>query len=303
MEASERSIEFPKGWPKCKVVVKNQLLRARHITHLERMRPQFLIIGGVRCGTTSMHKYLCKHPWIARPLTKELHYFGHNYRKGLAWYSAHFSSIAYKRMVDKLFGCNIITGESSPSYIFYPQAAERARELVPDVKLIALLRNPVERAYSHYQLLSRRGHEPLSFTGAIDREPERARLHNNIARNESAGKEWLYEYFGYLQGGMYADQLENWLQVFPKEQFLILRSEDLFANPDEVLSQTFRFLGLPERTIPTRKAYNSGSYDRMGEAMRTRLSEYFESHNQRLCDMLGRHMRWGLERKQSPAAV
>ena len=130
-----------------------------------RSLPDFIMIGGMKCGTTSLFQYLQQHPGVSRVYVEEVHFFDLHYGRGLNWYRAHFPV--------KGKGEATICGDDSPYYIFHPLVPARVREDVPGAKLIALLRNPVDRAYSHYHHELRRGREDLSFEKALDREEER----------------------------------------------------------------------------------------------------------------------------------
>ena len=254
--------------------------------HLRQL-PDFVIIGAQRGGTTSMYHYLTGHPDVGPASEKEVGYFDHDrrYAKGLDWYRTHFP----------LRGEAVVVGEASPNYLFEPLVPERIRAAVPNAKFIALLRNPVDRAFSSYQLMVRRGREPLSFEDAIASEPERRRR----------GEGFRYSY---VARGLYMEQLERWLGVFPREQFLILKSEDFYRDPEQVLHQTLAFLGLRPWSPPTFHIYQSswrGSGRRrpsaetpaMEPATRSRLVDYFAPHNQRLYAFLGRDLGWEGERE------
>jgi hypothetical protein len=182
----------------------------RRLTAGRRTLPAFIIIGAQKAGTTSLYKYLRQHPNIVPALKKEVKFFDCNYDLGLDWYRSHFPYHS------KLNGQKM-TGEASPHYLFHPLAARRIANVLPEVKLIALLRNPVERAYSHYQLNVRRGREPLSFEQAIDKEEERLQgMREKILAGEDIP---LYNFlhYSYLAKGIYADQLQYWFAQFPRQ--------------------------------------------------------------------------------------
>ena len=143
------------------------------LTARGRLLPDYLIIGTQRGGTTSLYKYLTRHPSLAHALTKELRFFDLNYDKGMAWYRSRFPSRRYKQLVRRTRGVELVVGEGSPDYMFHPHAPGRIARTLPSAKLIVFLRNPVDRAWSHYWHQHSRGHEPLSFDEAVLREPER----------------------------------------------------------------------------------------------------------------------------------
>ena len=135
----------------------------RLLTSSLRSLPEFLVIGGQKCGTTSLHRYMKQHPNIIPPYKKDSGYFDANYYRGFSWYRAFFP---LRSQMDKLRtgGQHYTTGEVTTTYIHHPLAAGRAaKALTGEVKIIALLREPAARAYSHYQHMVRTGREDLSF--------------------------------------------------------------------------------------------------------------------------------------------
>jgi hypothetical protein len=261
----------------------NQLTTARrrdpppdHLATADRRQlPDFVIIGAQRGGTTSLYRYLIEHPDIEPASRKEVHFFDGNYERGMDWYRAHFP----------LQGASRLTGEASPSYLFAPAAPARIRAALPQARYIALLRNPVDRAFSHYQLMVKRGIEPLSFEEAIAAEPERL-----TGTGDPFTLAWRH--FSYIRRGLYAEQLERWLASFPREQLLVLKSEDFYAEPAATLRQTQAWLGLPARLPATLTAHQVGDYVGMSSATRERLGDYFAPSNRRLYDLLVRDLGW-----------
>src|SRR5437588_2037479 len=145
----------------------------RTMTNQVRLLPDFLIIGGQRCGTTSLYYYLINYPGISPACTKEVHFFDVNFEKGPGWYRAQFPTVIGKSYAKYARKHSLITGEASPYYLFHPHAPRRISALIPKVKLIALLRNPVDRAFSQHWLEVQSGYETLSFKEAIESEQER----------------------------------------------------------------------------------------------------------------------------------
>jgi hypothetical protein len=262
--------------------------------------PDFVIIGGKKCGTTFLYHLLAQHPLVEPAASKELHFFDNLYDEGVEWYQRCFPT---PRLED---GRWTITGEASPSYLSHPHAAKRIAKVVPQAQLIALLRNPVDRAFSHYQMGIRRGFEHLEFKEAI--EAEEARLHgeSDLVLKDEHHTVFNLERFSYLSRGIYVDQLLRWSKLFGQEQMLVLKSEDFFEKPQETLAQVEDFLDLPywvpEATKPRgerdkenydRIKSNRGRYEEgMDPALRRRLEEYFEPHNRRLYDFLGVDFGW-----------
>jgi hypothetical protein len=195
----------------------------RQLTAPLRGLPSLLIIGTQKGGTTSLFNYLVEHPDVLPSLTKEVHYFDLNYRSGLPWYRARFP---YQRQL-----AGRITLDATPYYMTHPLAPERAARLFPDIKLIALLRNPIDRAYSHYQHERRGGRESLSFGEALDREAERVAGEEERIRREPFYYSWNHHRYAYTGRGLYLEQLQRWTQHFPRSQLLVLQSEWLFRDP------------------------------------------------------------------------
>jgi hypothetical protein len=266
-------------------------MQYRLLTAGSRMLPDFIVIGAMKCGSTSMYDYLKRHPSILPAYKKAAHYFDMNYSKGLDWYRAHFplsSKAAQKETQSSL----LLTGESSPYYIFHPLAAERAKKLLPNAKLIALLRNPVSRAYSHYHHMVRTNRENLNFEDAIDAESVRLAGVEDKLKTDDRFPMQSHRTYSYLGRGMYADQLERWFMQYPREQFLIMRSEDFFKNPGEVCARAHCFLGLEPFDLGAYKNANPGGYPPMNPETRQRLVEFFRPLNQRLFEMIGEDFGW-----------
>lgn len=267
--------------------------RVGYLTARFRLLPDYLIIGAQRSGTTSLYKYLEQHPAVGPAfLGKEAHFFDTNYSGDLDSYRAHFPTSAYKRYVKVSRGLELVTGEGSPYYLAHPHAPYRIAETLPGAKLIALLRDPVERAYSHYQHELARGFEDLSFEEAIEREPQRLGGELERMRAEPSYNSLSYQHHTYLTRGRYAEQLEVWYSLFPRQQILLLRSEDLFADPDRTYREVLDFLGVPTLSLPRYEAFNPCRYSEMNEGTRRRLVDYFAEPNQRLYELLGVDFGW-----------
>jgi hypothetical protein len=243
--------------------------------------PDFIVIGAQRAGTTSLFRYLAEHPDVGVPEEKELHFFTYNFGKGAEWYREQFPEDGS------------VTGEATPYYLFHPRAHERMAELVPDAKLLVLLRNPVDRAYSQWAFVRTEGHEPLSFENAL--EAEEQRLAGEVERMLADGTYFSFEhqYHSYLSRGRYAEQLQQWLGAFPRERFLILRSEDLYDDPAGAYAEALRFLGLRPWTPTAFERYNPSEAAAMDPKTRRSLEERFRPLNARLYDVIGRDMAWG----------
>jgi len=260
-----------------------------------RVLPDFIIIGAQKCGTTSLYRNLVKHPSIIPAFIKEVHFFNNQrnyFQKGVGWYKAHFPTFLYKYYITNIRRNDFLTGEASPFYLFHPHAPRRISELLPGVKLIVILRNPVDRAYSHYHHEVERGCETVSFEDAIRMEDERLRGEFDKMINDEHYTSWTYNHNSYLLRGIYVDQLKRVHTYFNKRQVLILKSEDFFKDSQVAMEKVLQFLGLPGWQPRDFKKANVGSYQKMDPAMRSQLLRYFEPHNQRLYDYLGINFGW-----------
>lgn len=258
----------------------------RRLTAPMRGLPSALIIGTQRGGTSSLFNYLVQHPDVLPPLRKEVHYFDLNHARGPNWYRGCFP---YSHRLRQ----GAITIDATPYYMMHPLAAERAAELLPDLKLIALLRNPIDRALSHYQHEVRGGRESLSFAEALERESERLAGQEERLRSDPRYYSWNHRRYAYTRRGLYLEQLQRWLRHFPRSQLLVLQSERLFRDPPGVSAEVYRFLGLRAHTLPKYETFLGGNYDRtMPPELRARLAAYFEPRNRALFAWLGEEFDW-----------
>jgi hypothetical protein len=248
--------------------------------------PDFIIIGAQKCGTTSLYNYLIRHPSIYEATTKEVGYFDRYYDKGIKWYRSHFPSSIRKKHEKLFHKRDIITGEASTGYILYPHALRRIAKIIPNAKLILMLRNPVDRAYSHFNHSVRIGAETLPFDEAIEKEQERVGAALRRIRVDEDYYSCDIDYYAYLSTGIYIDQIKTLMSLFPSEQILILKSEDFFMNTQEVFSQVLSFLNMPPYYLEITKKYNLGVYNQMDSAVRNKLMAYFEPYNQSLYEYL-----------------
>jgi hypothetical protein len=254
--------------------------------------PTFLIIGAQKSGTTSLFSYVTAHPAVVGATRKEVHYFDRKYfRMQPEEYRSFFRSPRLG-VKDRLRRVRPQFGEATPYYLFYPHAPARAAAFNPDLKLIAVLRDPVERAYSSYQQQVRRGREPLSFEEAIDREGER--IDADFEKTVADPKYWSWPLRGYsyVARGRYLEQIERWLEHFRRDRLLLLSSADLADDPAATVGKCFEFLGVPPRPAPGYPRLHSSSYAPMRAGTRERLAEYFAEPNRRLYDFLGRDLGW-----------
>jgi hypothetical protein len=289
--------------------------------------PNFLIVGAMKSGTTSLAQYLAAHPQAYVAREKEVNFFerGYVWKRGLDWYESRFADA----------GDALAVGEASPSYMYWPTAIERMASVVPDARLIAILRDPVDRAYSHYlHWRFDQAREDRSFAQAVDAEiaagpPNRQDYHD-------AGK----DEFDYLVRGIYLPQLERICEHYPREALLVELMDDLKRAPDETFARVCRFLGIDDSIVPENvgtvanphhvfrpvwlwrlsvrrnlwrfvpKRYRLPLVERMGKLVtpdpiepdvRERLNEYYAEHNAALAEWLGRDLPWATARSRAQA--
>lgn len=267
--------------------------RINYATNRVRVLPNFLIIGSQRAGTSSLFSYLRTHPAVVPSYVKEVHYFDRNFQRGLGWYRSFFPTVAYREVVRRRTGLEPAIGEATPGYIFHPLVPERAAGLLPQVKLIVLVRNPVDRAYSSYWHRRAQGLEDLpSFEQAIAKESQRLEAEESQTLDGDDYTSSARRLHSYLTRGLYAEQLTRWFGLFPRDQFLIERSEDFFTEPAAVMKRVCDFLELPDLNLSDYRIHNSLSSGRMEPGTRRDLAEYFFPHNQRLYELIGRDLGW-----------
>jgi hypothetical protein len=271
-------------------------------TRRYRDLPDFLIIGAQRCGTTSMFTYLERHPAIAPAvLCKGVHYFDVDHARGDAWYASHFPTRAYRAWLSRRVGERVLTGESSPYYLFHPAVPARVAATLPDVRAIAMLRDPVSRAYSQYHHEVARGFETLSFDDALEAEEERLAGEQERLATDPGHHSLEHQHHSYVARGIYVDQIARWLEVLPRERLLVVDSGDLFRDPDRAYREVLAFLGLTYRPLRHYPRMNAHPYEPMSARARERLEAAFAEPDRRLCELLDRTMSWCGAETRDPA--
>lgn len=245
--------------------------------------PDFIVIGAQRSGTTSLYRYLTQHPLVAPAAIKEVKYFSYFHQRPWGW---------YRRQFPASLPAGGQTGEATPYYLFHPHAARRIRERAPDARLIAVLRNPVDRAYSHYVHEWRRGTETLSFEDALVHEATRLAGEEDRMRSDEGYTSLAHQNHSYQARGQYADQLRRWLALVPRDRLLVLRSEELYADPAAAMDAVTAFLGLPGAPLAEASPPNEGGYPPMRPETRRSLERTFEQSNRDLRAMFGEGFGW-----------
>ncbi|GIF76238.1 sulfotransferase [Asanoa siamensis] len=265
------------------------------ITAPARMLPSFLICGGQRCGTTSLYRALAAHPVVLKAvLHKGVHYFDTSYQHGFAWYRGHFPLQRTAAKVEERWGVPAQTFESSPYYMYHPHAAARIARDLPGVKLVTLVRDPVERAYSqHAHELARGFESEPSFARALALEP--GRLHGQEERlaDDPTYYSFAHQHHAYRARGEYATYLDAMAGRVGRDQILVVESERFFSTPEEVYDEVLAFLGLPNLGYPPFERHNARPRESaMDERTRRDLTSHFAAHDDRLTEWLGHPPVW-----------
>lgn len=251
--------------------------------------PTFVTIGVAKSGTTSLHYALGEHPKIQLSKRKETYFFNvkSRYDGGVNYYKTMFHPCAEDE----------ICGETTPYYLYFKEVPARVKNYIPNVKLIVMLRNPIDRAYSHFygylRLCKMRNQKPVAkdlkdFLKIAKESPKKVG-HNHRGKN-------------LLPAGLYGEQMERWLKYFPLEQFKIIKSEDFFENPQKIINEVFDFLGIERHPVKIKhwlKTIESNKrtlgverYSILDEETRQMLYEYYEDSNRLLYKLIGRDMKW-----------
>lgn len=272
----------------------------RHVGKLTaplRADPDYLVIGTKRGGTTSMARWLLEHPDVsslfpARETRKGTYYFDVNFGLGEAWYKSHFPTKLSLAAQAKKKGRPVLVGEATPYYLHAPLAAERAFAAAPNAKIIALLRDPVDRAFSHWTERTRNEIETLSFEDALAAEPERLAGEEERMLNDPTYVSFAHQHFSYIDQGRYARGLKRWLAAYPADQVRVIRSEDMYADPATVFGETLDFLGLPAYEPKAFAAWNMKPKDPVAPAATALLQAALTQDIAELETLLGRKMDW-----------
>lgn len=265
-------------------------------TASRRPGPELLIIGAKRGGTTSLWRYLIEHPGVLPTFPraekiKGTYFFDENFAKGERWYLSHFPTTARRRQVARRLGYAPVTMEASPYYLFHPLAPQRARDLIPDTQVVAVLRNPIERAFSHWK--ERRNHtEDRPFEEALALEEERTAGEEARIMADPTYISFPHRHQTYVAQGCYAPMLERWFAAFPREQVTVLPAEEFYANPQVLLDELCDKVGIPRRRLENVEPFNAEPSADMDAEVRSRLAERMKPEIEAVERLLGRPMPW-----------
>lgn len=275
-----------------KSVIRSGYVGLGTLTASLRVQPDFLLIGGQRCGTTSLFRALEQHPQVVRPtLNKGINYFDIHYGRGPRWYAGHFPSV---RSVRRRVGDTrpYAAFEASGYYLFHPLAPSRIARDLPDVKIVAMLREPIERAFSAWKHESARGFENETFDRALELEEERTTGESERMATEPGYQSYAHRHHAYAARGDYVTLLRPYYERFPSSQIHIVYSESFFAEPVHEFQALTDFLGIdhvPGIAFDQHNARHSGP---MPDRALKLLTKRFEGQHEALEALVGRRPPW-----------
>lgn len=262
-------------------------------TNRGRLLPAFLIAGAQRSGTSSLYRALADHPQVLPAvLHKGVHFFDRNYGRGLPWYRSHFPLRRTSDRLERRSGAPVVTFESSPYYLFHPLSAQRIAAELPEVKIITLVRDPVERAFSAHAHELARGYETEPFEIALELEAERTRGERDRMIADPTYNSFSLQHHSYLARSRYIEQFEDLTAHIDRSRFLVVDSHRLFEDPAPALKEVFDFLELEQPNQLAYDQHNARPRSPMDAAVRDRLEAQFRPYDERLAAWLGWTPRW-----------
>ncbi|MGL5858103.1 MAG: sulfotransferase [Angustibacter sp.] len=266
-------------------------LRFGTATASRRMPPGMIMVGASRCGTTSLFRALSAHPRVVRPAAnKGVRYFDLNYWRGHRWYLGHFPLTL--PAAARTRGGPPLTFEATGYYLFHPVAVQRIAADLPGVRLVAMIRDPVERAWSAWKHETARGFETVPFERALELEDERLHGERERLAQDPAYRSLAHQHQSHRSRGEYVDQLERVLRHVPRERVHVVQSEAFFAEPGHEYRRLLDFLELPGHDPDGFAVHNARPSAPMPGSVRARLLEHYAPYDARLEDLLGEPLRW-----------
>ena len=255
-----------------------------------RLRPSFIILGAQRAGTTTLYRVLSEHPAVVRPtVSKGTGFFDVRYERGLRWYLGHFPLGAPAR---RRHGAAATTFESSGYYLFHPLAASRIARDLPGVRVVAMVRDPVERAYSAHRHEQARGFESEPFEVALELEEERTTGEVEKILADPSYESFEHRHHSYLARSRYSEQVDRFVAELGPDRVYVVDADQFFEHPEVELERLASWLGLPAWTPGRVEQWNARPRTPMAPELRARLERYFEPYDARLAEQMGRTPSW-----------
>lgn len=245
--------------------------------------PDYFIVGAQKSGTTVMEQFIDNHPTISNKWG-EIHFFDLKFDKGVEWYKQQFLPRPEP---------HFLIGDKSPYYLFHPLVPQRIAKLYPKSKIIIVLRNPVDRAYSQYWM--NKGYlkfENLSFEDAIEAESNRLKGEKEKIINNPSYNSFEYQNHSYIARGIYVEQIKRWFEFFPRDQILIVDSNHLRNDTQKTMDKIFAFLGVPSYVPKENYKNEKSNYEPMNAATREKLIKFYQPYNEQLEALLGTKFDW-----------
>ncbi|MEZ5382695.1 MAG: sulfotransferase [Microthrixaceae bacterium] len=264
-------------------------------TAAHRPPPELLIVGAKRGGTTSLWQYLSEHPGLLgqfpTPNSKGTYFLSEEWHRGERWWRSHFASRRVRTRAQARLGYAPVAGESSPYDLYHPLAPQRAAQVAPDALIVAVLRHPVDRAFSHWK--ERRRHtETLEFADAIDAEAERIAGEAERIVADPSYVSFPHRHQSYLDQGRYAPMLERWFAAYGRDGVLVETAEAFYADPQALVDSVTDRLGLPRRAVADTSPRNDAPSDPMSADLRARLTAELAPDIAAVEQLLGRDTGW-----------
>ena len=272
-------------------IIYYQLIQ-RHIfaiTGFIRVIPDFLVIGAKRCGTTSLYQHLPEHPCISKSPHDNMGFFNDNFHLGVNWYKSFFPTTFTRNKIKSKFG-DFLAFDVTTKYMEEESTANNVYQTKPNMKIIIILRNPVDRAYSQYHLSVRQTAERRSFEDVV--EENMNRLNKESHEHYEIKPKFSVKEDNYLKKGLYALQLRYWLKIFPRENILIVSTEEFESNQQIIYNKIFEFLNISKFEVKNTKKMEKGNYPPMKSETRNLLLDYFRSHNHELFELINIKFDW-----------
>lgn len=276
---------------KARRLLKHAVFEWKHRACHDNALPDFYIVGSMKSGTTALFMHLETNPDVAAASRKEIQYYTTNRDLGLNFYRSFFPKLADLEPCGNAYGRQV-TGEATPDYIFHPAAPELCKQITPDAKFVLLMRNPVDRAFSHWKQGRRFKFETEDFVEAIALEEVRLAGEDAKLRAEPTYYSYRHQLYSYLARGRYAEQIENWLRHFNRDQFLFINADDMFESGAEISNKVSDFIGISYHPEPDVGSRFKGMEGDIEPKIRAELDAYFKPYNQALYKLVGEDYRW-----------